>query len=300
MKIGIDIGGSHIGIGLVDTNGELILKKEKDYETKEKNMGNIIIKTIKQLINEVLYEKEITIENIESIGMAFPGTVTETVVVKAENLGIENLEIVKELQNEFKIPMKLENDAKVAAIAEKEFGSLKNYSDSVFLIVGTGVGGAAFIGDKLLKPKRYPGFEFGHMVIKENGIKCNCGRSGCFECYGSIKRLKEKIEREFNLGTTDGKMIKQFMIENQENKKLNEILDEYIKDLCIGLSNIINIFEPEAVCIGGSFSHYKEILLERLEKELNKKTELYNKEDVPKILLASLKNDAGIIGSAMI
>lgn len=263
-------------------------------------MGNIVIKTIKELINDVLCEKGLTIESIEGIGMCFPGTVTNTVVVKAENLGIENLKVVEELQKDFKVPMLLANDAKVAAIAERKFGSLKHYSDSLFLIVGTGVGGAAFMDGKLLKPKKYPGFEFGHMVIKENGIKCNCGRNGCFECYGSIKRLKEKISNEFNLNTIDGKIIKQFMIENKGNKKLNEIIDTYIKDLSLGLANLINIFEPEAISIGGSFAHYKEILLDKLIKELETKKELYNKENISKIVLAELKNDAGIIGATML
>ena len=300
MKIGIDVGGSHIGLGLVDSNGDLILKKEKDYEKIESDMSNAVVKTIRDLLNEVIEENSIKIEDIEMIGMAFPGTVTDTAVIKAENLGIENLRIVEELKEDFNVPMKLENDATVAAIAEKEKGSLKDYSDALFLIVGTGVGGAAFMDGKLLKPKRFPGFEFGHMVIKENGVQCNCGRKGCFECYASMKRLKEKISNEFNLNTIDGKVIEDFMNDNKENERLNEILDTYIKDLVIGLANLINIFEPEAISIGGSFAHYKAILLEKLENELNKKDELYNKENIPKIVFAELKNDAGIIGAAMI
>lgn len=300
MKIGIDVGGSHIGLGIVDSNGDLILKKEKDYEKIESDMSQIVVDTIRKLLHEIIDEKDINIKEIEFIGMAFPGTVTDEVVIKAENLGIENLRIVEELKKEFNVPMKLENDATVAAIAEKEKGSLKDYSDALFLIVGTGVGGAAFMDGKLLRPKRFPGFEFGHMVIKENGIECNCGRKGCFECYSSMKRLKEKISDEFNLNTIDGKIIEDFMLENKENERLNEILDKYIKDLVIGLANLINIFEPEAISIGGSFAHYKAILQEKLEKELNKKDQLYNKENIPKIVFAELKNDAGIIGAAMI
>lgn len=249
-------------------------------------------------MNECL--KDIDLKEIEGIGICFPGTVTDTVVVKAENLGIYNLKIVEKLTKEYKIPMCLANDAKVAAIAEKEFGSLKNYSDSLFLIIGTGVGGAAFIDGKLLKPKRYPGFEFGHMVIKENGGPCNCGRKGCFESYSSIKRFKEEISKDFNLNTIDGRKIVHFMLENKDNEKLNKMIDTYIKDLVIGLANLINIFEPEAISIGGSFAFYKDILLEKLEKELAKKEELYNKEEVPKIVMAELKNDAGIIGAAML
>ena len=299
MKIGIDVGGSHIGLGLVNKEGELILKKEKDYEKIEKDMSCIVLETIVSLIREILKENSIKKENIESIGIAFPGTVSETSVIKAENLGIENLEVVTKLEKEFKLPIYIENDAKCAAIAEKKFGSLKEYDDALFLIIGTGVGGAAFLDGKLLKPKRYSGFEVGHMVINKNGIKCNCGRKGCFETYCSMRRLKEKISKEFNLNTIDGIKIREFMEENQGNDKLNKMLDEYVEDLQIGIANLINIFEPQAISIGVSFGHYG-ILLKRLQDKINKKTELYNKEQIPKILIAKLKNDAGMIGASMI
>lgn len=297
MKIGIDVGGSHIGLGIIDSNGKLLLKTEKDYDTRENDMSNIVLETIKELLNQILKEQQI--EQIESIGIAFPGTVSNGVVVKAENLGIENLKIAEELKKEYNIPIYLENDAKCAAIAEKTYGSLKEYDDSLFLIIGTGVGGAAFLNGKLLKPKRYSGFEVGHMVIQKHGEKCNCGRNGCFEAYASMKRLKQKIKTKFNLKSIDGKLIKQFILENNDNEELNKILNTYIEDLSIGIANLINILEPEAICIGGSFAHYKEILLERLENKLAEKTELYNKDSVPKIVFAELKNDAGIIGAAM-
>lgn len=299
MKIGIDVGGSHVGLGLVNENGKLILKEEKDYNNRQEDMSNIVVETIIELIYKIINENNIKKEEIESIGLAFPGTVSETTVIKAENLGIENLEIEKELKKHFNIPIHLENDAKCAAIAEKEFGSLKKYEDAIFLIVGTGVGGAVFLDNKLLRPKRYSGFEVGHMVINKNGIDCNCGRKGCFETYTSMRRLKEKISKEFNLNTIDGIKIREFMEQNQQNEKLNKILDEYIQDLQIGIANLINIFEPQAISIGGSFGHY-DILLKRLQDKINEKTELYNKEQIPEILIANLKNDAGMIGAAMI
>lgn len=136
------------------------------------------------------------------------------------------------------------------------------------------------------------------MQSKDGGEKCNCGRNGCFEVYGSIKRLKGKLQKEFNLGELDGKEIKEFILQNKDNEKLKSILNTYIQNLASGIASLINIFEPEAVCIGGSFAYYKEILLEKLKEECEK--ELFNKENPPKILIAELKNDAGIIGSAMV
>lgn len=299
MKIGIDVGGSHIGLGIVNENGKLILKKEKDYLFHKEDMSDIVIDTIIGLIKEILKGKSIGIDDIESIGIAIPGTVSNGTIIRAENLGIKNLNIENELKKVFNIPIYLQNDAKCAAIAEKEFGSLKNYEDAIFLIIGTGIGGAVFLDGKLLKPKRYSGFEVGHMVIHKDGEKCNCGRSGCFEAYGSMKRFKEKIQKEFNLPDIDGKKIKEFMIQNKDDGKLNSMIDKYINDLSIGIANLVNIFEPEAISIGGSFAHYKEILLDRLEKRIVEKGELFNKESVPEFTVAELKNDAGIIGAAI-
>ena len=299
MRIGVDVGGSHIGLGLVNKDGKLVLKAEKDYDKIQEDMSNIVLETIIELINKIIDNNDVKKEEIESIGIAFPGTVSETTVIKAENLGIDDFEVVKKLKKHFDVPIHLENDAKCAAIAEKEFGSLKNYEDAIFLIIGTGVGGAVYLNGKLLRPKRYSGFEVGHTVINKDGIKCSCGRRGCFEVYSSMRRLKEKISNEFNLNTIDGIKIREFIEKNKDNKKLNEILDEYTQNLEIGIANLINIFEPQAISIGGSFGHY-DMLLKRLQDKINEKTELYNKEQIPKIVIAELKNDAGMIGAAMI
>lgn len=298
MKIGIDVGGSHIGLGIVSEKGEIILKKEQDYLRREKDMSLVVLSTILKLINEVLSEGKIDKIQIESIGIACPGTVSDGIIAKAENLGIENFNIAEELKKHIDIPIYLENDAKCAAIAEKKYGSLRSYEDAVFLIIGTGVGGAVFLNGQLLKPKRYSAFEVGHMVIQKDGEKCNCGRYGCFESYSSMKKIKEKVKEEFKLESIDGIQIKEFMIKNIENERLDKLLDTYVEYLTIGIANLINIFEPEVISIGGSFAHYKEVLLEKLKNKLAEKTELYNKDEVPKILLAELKNDAGIIGAA--
>ena len=296
MKIGIDVGGSHIGLGIVDTNGKLLLKKAKDYETIEQDMSQIVIHTIIDLIKE----SDIDLKQIESIGIAVPGTISQGTIVKADNLGIYNLDIEKELKKVFNMPINLQNDAKCAAVAEKKIGSLKDYDDAMFLIIGTGVGGAVFLDGKLLKPKRYSGFEVGHMLIKENGEKCGCGRKGCFESYGSMKRFKEKIKNKFNLPDIDGKRIEDFMRENKANKELETIIDEYIDDLATGITNLVNIFEPEATALGGSFAYYQDLLLDKLKTRIIEKDELFNKQKEINLVVAELKNDAGIIGAAMI
>lgn len=143
------------------------------------------------------------------------------------------------------------------------------------------------------------GFEFSHMVIDKNGIQCNCGKRGCFETYASIKRFKEKISEEYNLNTMNGEKVREFIKSNTESK-LQDIINNYIENLSIGISNIINIFEPEAICIGGSFAEYEEIFEEPLKNTLIEGNLLFNKRDDIIIKHAKLKNDAGIIGATLI
>ena len=209
MKIGIDIGGSHVAIGLINENGKIIAKEDKDLnnDLQSKDYCKKLVDTIIELISKILEENKIDIKGIKLIGIAIPGTVSDTHIIKAKNLHIKDFNIVSEINKYFNIPIVLRNDAKCAAIAEKEYGSLKKYDDAVFLTIGTGIGGAVYLGGKLLKPKKYEGFEIGHMVIKKDGIKCNCGRKGCFEKYASIKTFKDRIQSKFNKKNLTGREI---------------------------------------------------------------------------------------------
>ena len=301
MKIGIDIGGSHLGIGLINSNGKIIAKEEKDIHNnaKNKNYGEQLVEAIIELITKILEKKKIKIQEISLIGIAVPGTVSNTHIIKADNLHIQNFNIVSEINKYFNIPIYLRNDAKCAAIAEKEYGGLKKYDDALFLTIGTGIGGAVFLGGKLLRPKKYEGFEIGHIVIEKNGIQCNCGRQGCFEKYASMKALKDTVQKEFNRENLTGRELKEILIDENNKPKTDVIINEYIENLSLGLANLINIFEPETISIGGSFVHYKDLMLGKLIKKLNEKNMLFNNNGAPKIVMAKLKNDAGIIGSVI-
>lgn len=301
MKIGIDIGGSHVGIGLINENGTIIAKEEQDLNnnSNENNYNQKLVETIIELTTKILDKKKKDIKEISLIGMAIPGTVSENHIIKADNLHIKNFNIVSEINKYFNIPVMLRNDAKCAAIAEKEYGSLKKYDDALFLTIGTGIGGAVFLGGKLLKPKKYEGFEIGHMVIQKEGIKCNCGRNGCFEKYASMKVLKDNIQETLKIKNLTGEEIKNILLSKENKEKLEKIIEEYINNLSIGIANLINIFEPETISIGGSFVYFEDILLDRLIKKLGTNNMLFNKHSVPKIVMAKLKNDAGIIGSVI-
>ncbi len=301
MKIGVDIGGSHIGVGLINDLGKIIEKIEKDVSIglNREDYEKILVDNLIELITELLEKSKTDISKIKLIGIAVPGTVSNTHIVKAENIHIRDFDIVSEINKYFNVPINLRNDAKCAALAEKEYGSLKKSEDAVFLTLGTGIGGAVFLGGNLLKPKEYEGFEIGHMVIEKNGMKCNCGRYGCFEKYASMKTLKDTIQKEYEKNDLSGQEIKVLIDEEVETEKMQKILNEYIKNLSLGIANLINIFEPDTISIGGSFVYYKEILVPKLEEALKEKNATFNGRKDIKIVLAKLKNDAGIIGATI-
>lgn len=299
MKIGVDIGGSHIGIGVVNEKGQIIDK----IETFIKDKSNIEEKIEKYLIENVT--KMLQKYSINQIGIAVPGTVSDTKIIKAVNLGIEDYDLGKILEEKLKnkgytVKVKLKNDGKCAGLAEQKYGELQGYDNSVFLCIGTGVGSAVIFNGKLLEPKGVPGFEFSHTIIQKNGLECNCGKRGCFEVYASLKRFKERVRKEFDLESLDGECIRDFIRKNPENVTLKYMINNYIEDLSIGISNIINIFEPEAICIGGSFAEYEDILYYPLKNALLNGNLLFNKKCDIIIKLAKHKNDAGIIGATLI
>ena len=300
MKVGIDLGGSHIAIGVVDKNGKILEKVEtklKGIVTKE--VKKVIENTIVEAVDKFKKEYKIT-----EIGIAIPGTVTKETVVKSVNLGLKNYKIIEELQKKINMPIKIKNDAKCAAIAESTYGSLKDYKRVLFLTLGTGIGGAVVINNKLLDTGDLPGCEIGHMVIEKNGLECNCGRKGCFEKYASMKAFKNNLRKALGYDETfSGKellaIIKNTKKEEKKYKIIEKIKREYIENLSIGIANLVNIFEPEAIGIGGSFVYFGEILLDDLKKELVTENLLFNPRKDINIQTAVLGNEAGIIGAIL-
>ena len=302
MKIGIDLGGSHIAIGVVDNQGRIIEKQEKRLLKKDKeNIKKVIEEYIVQTVER--FEKEY---KITEIGIAIPGTVANGMIIKSVNLGIENYNIVDKLNEKLNYKIKIRNDAKCAAIAENEYGSLKKYKRAVFVTLGTGIGGAVIINNELLDTGKLPGCEIGHMVVENDGVLCNCGRKGCFEKYASMKVFKNNLRKELKLDEkTSGKDLLNIIRESSKNKEskkykvIEKVIDKYINYLALGLANLINIFEPEAIGIGGSFVYFEEELLGRLKEKLLEKNMLFNPRENIVIETAILGNDAGIIGSTI-
>lgn len=295
MKIGIDMGGSHVAIGIVNENGKIIEKFEKDIKTVGDQAKAEISTYIIEIISKIKEN-----HNIEKIGIGSPGTPRDGVLTNLINLKIKEFDISSILMEHFDIPVLLKNDAKCAGLAEKTYGALKEYQDAVFLCLGTGIGASVFMNGKELKPIENPGMEIGHMVIDKNGIKCNCGKTGCFETLCSVKRLKDKLIDEMNLSKeVSSKDLLEILKWRAKEENIKKILEEYIDNLNIGLSNIIDIFAPQAICLGGGFVYFEEILYKPfLEKYYNERKSFY-KDRIPDIKLALLGNDAGIIGATI-
>lgn len=324
MKIGIDLGGSHIGIGLLNNDNRIVNKIEKDIDE--------IGRYEKQILKFIDEQIEILKKNnrIDLIGIATPGNIKGDCMENLVNLGIKRLDFSGLIEKNKDIIFQINNDSKAAGVAEMEYGALRKYKDAVFLCLGTGIGSAVFLNGKLLKANKNIGFELGHMIIDKNGLKCNCGKRGCFETYCSIKRFKENIANILNLKESSSEEIKEILekmmitdkngkdsilinllgnepsivygklcISEQDVLRVREVVEQYISDLIIGLSNIIEIFEPEAICLGGSFVFFKNIFYNKLVEEMNKRKYVFNKDNLPKIILAELKNDAGIIGAVL-
>lgn len=294
MKIGIDLGGSHIAIGVIDDKGYIVEKIEKRLLSKDKKniketIENYIIKNTNELMSKY---------KIKEIGIAVPGTIKDGIILKSVNLGVSDYNIIDNLKKGINLPIKIRNDAKCAAIAENKIGALKDYSRSIFLTLGTGIGGAVIINNKLLDTGELLGCEFGHVIIQKDGLKCNCGKNGCFEKYASMKALKINLRHVLGVDEkTRGQELLDIIRKNPDNEELNKVIDEYIEYLSIGLSNLINIFEPEAIGIGGSFVYFSDVLLDKLIKNIIKKQYLFNKREKLIIIPAALGNDAGIIGA---
>ena len=292
MKIGIDIGGSHIAVGVINEYNQIISKKEHNWTELEKiDLDKNIEIYSKKFINDFLEDKS---NKIEKIGIGYPNkNIINGIIYKDE----KKVNLTEIIFKEFNIPTYLKNDVKCSAMCEKTLGNLNEYDNCIFITLGTGIGGAYFYKNKLVVPNKYQGFEVGHMVIEVDGRKCKCGQNGCFEEYASMKTFRKEIAELFNLESINSYTMFEILETKQKYDEVEKIIDRYINYLSVGLSNIINIFEPDAICIGGSFTYYAPIFMDKLKHRIQ---EVFKGRDIPELLTAKFENDAGIIGASML
>lgn len=311
-NIGIDLGGTNIAIGIVDENYNIILKDK--VPTRTERPTSAIMDDMANLCKSLLERLNLTFEDIGSAGIAAPGSIdVENGVVRySNNIKMENYPIARELKN--RIPVKnvfVENDANAAALAEAKAGAGKGLDDVIMITLGTGVGGGIVIGGKLYSGFNYAGAELGHTVIEFGGRQCTCGRKGCFEAYSSatglINMTKEKLTEtkdtvmwemvEGDINNTSGRTA--FDACRKGDKAGKEVVDMYIGYLACGLANMINIFQPEVLCIGGGVCGEGDYLLNPLKELIKQNSYGYERQERnTQLKIAELVNDAGIIGAA--
>lgn len=303
--VGIDLGGTFIKGGIVTKSGEMLKKGETPTQTE---LGaDKVIENIANLVFDLLNACKLEKSQIVGIGMGVPGMIDgdSGVVVFAGNFGWTNLAIAEKLQKVTGIPVKITNDANAAALGEAIFGSSKEYNDSVFITLGTGVGGGVIINKKIFAGNKGAGAEIGHMVIKAGGESCTCGLKGCFESYSSATALIRDTKRAM-LENKNSKMW-EVGIENVTGKtpfdyasydeSAKQVIENYLDMLALGLINVANIFRPQAIIIGGGVSKQKGIE-KPLQERLNKGIFAGDKGPEVKIMIASLQNDAGTFGAS--
>lgn len=315
--IGVDLGGTNIAVGIVNEDFEIV--KKGSTPTKPERGADAIVEDMAALSRKLIAEMGITMDDIVSAGVATPGTAnSETGVVEyANNIPFLKYPLADRLSSLLDgKPVYIENDANAAAKAEAMAGVAKGAPFSVMITLGTGLGGGIVIGGKVYSGFNFAGAELGHIVIEKGGRKCSCGRCGCWEAYSSATGLvnitKDAIvaAREAGRETAMEEMIGGDLEKVSARTAFNamkagdavgaEVVDEYIGYLATGIVNIINIFQPNVLSIGGGVCNEGDNLMKPLLEKVWSET--YSREGTPQtqILIAKLGNDAGIIGAAVL
>lgn len=309
--LGIDLGGTNICVGLVNESGKII-KKENTPTIVERGY-EAIVKDMAMLCKKIIDDEKIDIKDVVSIGIGSPGIpdIKKGVIIFSNNLKFENVPLRDEMKKHIDLPVYIENDANCAALGESTCGAAKDYDNSVMVTLGTGIGSGIIINGKIFSGAFYGGGEMGHMVIESNGELCSCGRQGCWEMYASATALirqtrvaaaKYPNSKIFELVNGDIKLIDAkvpFDAAQQGDEVAKDIIDRYLKYLAVGISNIINIFEPEIIAIGGGVCAQGENIIKPVTKLV--KGDVYGGGKLKtKIVTAKLGNDAGVVGAAML
>ena len=316
-RIGVDLGGTNIAVGLVNEEYRIVRKGSVPTEAKTRS-GEAIADDIVALCAKLCREEGIPLSEIKAIGVASPGIANSEkgTVEYSANLPFRQFPLCRLLSERTGVSsVHVENDANAAAFGEAIAGAARGTANSVVITLGTGVGGGIIIDHKVYSGFNFAGAELGHIVIERNGVPCGCGRRGCWEGYSSatglIRMTRAKIEeceREgrdtllvaeaAKYGKVSGRTA--FDAMRAGDPAATEVVEKYIEYLAAGLSNVIHIFEPEVLSIGGGISNERDYLLQPLVALIKKKHFSNGKNLKTRIAIAELGNDAGIIGAAFL
>ena len=310
-RIGIDFGGTNIAVGLVDGELKVVTKRSLPTQMGKRGVDEIVADMA--LLCREMAEKAGGFEKIESIGIASPGVVNAGTGEVEYYCGMQlnhypMAKVLSEKLGGF-APIYMENDANAAAYGEVLAGAAKGAKDALMITLGTGVGGGIVIGGKIYDGFNYAAAEVGHIVIEKDGVPCACGRRGCWEKYSSatglIRMTKEEMERcgdslMWQIAGTPDKVNGRTAYDaaKKGDEAALRVVRKYQDYLAVGLANMVNIFQPEVLLIGGGVCGEGDYLLKPVTEQVM--SEQYAKTSARKtrLAIASLGNDAGIVGAA--
>ena len=293
-RIGVDLGGTNIAAGVVDEENKILAKMSipTDLPKSDKEIADMISK----LCNLLCEKADINMFDVEKIGIGTPGAVSADGVVENDaNLGFINVPLKQLVAINTHKDIFVANDANCAALGEQVAGAGKGAKNFIAVTLGTGIGGGIVIDGKLLTGINGAAGEIGHMCIEKDGRHCNCGNNGCFEAYASASAL---FRSAVDAGIEVSGARDVFELSKNGNETAKRVLNEFLEYLSVGITNLVDIFQPDIICIGGGVSAQGDYLLEPVCAYVaeHRYTKRSKKQTI--ICTAVLGNDAGIIGAA--
>ncbi len=303
-RIGVDVGGTNIAIGIVDETYKIVDKT--GVKTSEASSPKEMIKAIATTVTELIARNGLNESEIESIGVGVPGTAELDTgkIMYANNLGFEDVPFLPELQKALGEKLGsvtcFDNDANAAAIGEYITGGYdaKNF---VMVTLGTGIGGGIIIDGKVVRGINYAAAEIGHMTINVEGVDCNCGRRGCFENYASATALIDQAKEAMQVDDMDGEKF--FGLVREKNETALKVLDQFTTYLSEGLIDIINILQPEVLVLSGGITRAADLFIEQVRDKVSKG--VYSRTSKKNTFITVARGiadagDVGIVGAALI
>ena len=310
--IGIDLGGTNIVAGVVDEQYNILAKAST--KTNCPRPDREIARDMAKMAIQAVENAKLTMKQIEWIGIGTPGIANsrDGIIEYSNNLGFVNTPMVKYIQEDINKPVFVENDANAAAYGEFVAGAAKGANNAVCITLGTGVGGGIIIDGKIYAGSNFAGAEIGHTVISVDGPQCTCGRKGCFEVFSSATGLIRMTKKSMaqNPDSSMHKLVAErsgkvsariaFDAMRMGDAAAKAVVNDYIKYLAAGITNTINTFQPDILCIGGGVCNEGDALLLPVKELVAKEVYTRNSKQNAQIVIAKLGNDAGIIGAAFL
>ncbi|MGE5614334.1 MAG: ROK family protein [Bacillota bacterium] len=304
-RVGVDLGGTNIAVGLVNDKYEIVAFTS--VPTRAKRPAEQVVEDIAGAINSVLEKGAVTVKDCSMIGIGAPGTcdVERGILIRSYSLAWERVPIVSMLHERFGTTVRVDNDANCAALAEVKAGAAKGCKNVVLVTLGTGVGTGIVINGSIYSGLKGNGTEMGHMLIDYDGELCTCGRRGCWDAYASATALIVQAKRAAaarpesllnRLPEITGKSV--FEAADKGDVTAKVVVKQYCEYLCLGVTNIVNALAPEMILIGGGISREGDRILNPIREHIREYSFDTREEALPVVKVASMGNDAGIVGAA--